>query len=151
MPEDKKTLITNRQAKRDYFIVKTFEAGISLKGNEVKSLRSAKANLKGSFARIEKGEVFLCGMHISPYKYSRDEENPLRERKLLMHKHEIHQLEVKSLQQGFTIIPTKVYFARGKAKVELALARGKKLYDKRTALKEKQAKREIDRAVRGKK
>ncbi|MBU0683391.1 MAG: SsrA-binding protein SmpB [Candidatus Omnitrophota bacterium] len=145
------TIVTNRQAFRDYHIDKTYEAGLRLQGSEVKSLRAGKANLKGSFARLEKGELFLYNMHINPYEFSQEEYNPLRPRKILLHKTEIKTLEVKSLQQGFTLVPTKVYFKRGYAKVEIALAKGKKLYDKRHALKEKQVKREMDRVLRHKK
>ena len=150
MADKKKAIITNKQASRDYYIDKTYEAGIELRGNEVKSLRGGKGNLKGAFAHIEKGELFVYGMHISPYKYSRDEYDPVRRRKLLLHKSEIVQLDVKSSQQGYTLLPMKVYFSRGYIKIEIALARGKKHYDKRTALKKKEAKREIDRALRHK-
>ena len=150
MADTKKPVVTNRQASRDYYLEKTYEAGLELRGDEVKSLRGGKANLKGSFARIEKGELFLYGMHISPYKYSQEEYNPIRRRKLLLHKREIAQLIVKSLQGGQAIVPIKIYFSRGYAKVEIALARGKKHYDKRTAIKKKEAKREIDRALRHK-
>ena len=145
-----KTVITNRQASRDYYIEKAYEAGLELLGNEVKSLRNGKANLKGSFAKFENGELFLYSMHISPYEYSQEEYNPLRRRKLLLHKAEIKHLIVKLLQQGHTLVPLKVYFRRGYAKVEIALARGKKFHDKRRSLKEKQAKKEIDRALRHK-
>lgn len=137
-------VITNRQALRDYYIDKVYEAGVALKGNEIKSLREAKANLKGSFAKIEKDGPYLYNMHISPYKYSREEYNPLRPRKLLLHKAELRHLNQKTVQRGYTLVPMKVYFRRGYAKIEIALARGKKLYDKRRAIKERQAKKEID-------
>ena len=150
MPQNNKSAVTNRQALRDYYIEKAYEAGIELTGNEVKSLRAGKANLKGSFARIENGEIFVYNMHVSPYEYSCEDYDPLRKRKLLLHKAQIKQIWVKLSQQGFTLVPLKVYFKRGYAKVELALARGKRQYDKRRALKEKQAKREIDRALRRK-
>ncbi len=146
----RKTAITNRQALRDYHVHRTYEAGLILQGNEVKSLRAGGASLKGSFAKIDEGELFVYNMHINPYEYSRDEYDPLRRRKLLLHKSEIKQLEVKSTQQGFALVPIKVYFHRGYAKMEIALAKGKKLYDKRKSLKEKQVKREIDRAIRHK-
>ena len=139
---------TNRQALRDYHIEKTFEAGLQLQGNEVKSLRAGNANLKGSFAKFEKEELFLYNMHISPYEYSREDYDPLRCRKLLMHKTELKHIAIKFLQQGYTLVPIKVYFKRGYAKIEIALAKGKKLYDKRKAIKEKQVKQEIDRALR---
>ncbi len=145
-----KIIITNRKARRDFFIEKTYEAGLQLQGNEVKSLRLGKGDLKGSFAIFERGELFLQGMHTNPYKYSREDYDPLRKRKLLLHKTELHQLEVKSLQKGFSLVPLKVYFKRGYAKVEIGLGRGKKHYDKRSALKEDQAKREMSRAIRHK-
>lgn len=150
MPKEIKSVVTNRQAYRDFHIEKTYEAGIELFGNEVKSLRAGKANLKGSFCRIEKGEVFIFNMHINPYEFSSEETDPVRGRKLLLHKSEIKHLEVKLAQQGYALVPIKVYFKRGYAKMEIGLGRGKKLYDKRHALKEKQAKREIDRAMRHK-
>lgn len=150
MVEKNKAVISNKQASHDYHIEKTYEAGLQLKGNEVKSLRSGNANLKGCFARIENGELFIYGMHINPYKYSREEEDPIRPRKLLLHKTEIKQLYIKTQQQGYTLIATKVYFAHGYAKVQIGLARGKKQYDKRVALKERQVKREVDRELRGK-
>ncbi len=142
------TVINNRQALRDFHIEKTYEAGIQLKGNEVKSLRLGEANLKGSFAKIENGELFLINMHISPYKFTREETDPLRPRKLLLNKSELGHLFVKISQKGYSIIPMKVYFKRGYAKVELGLGKGKKLYDKRTDIKEKQANRETQRALR---
>ena len=146
-----KTITTNRQARRDYHIEKAYEAGLQLQGSEVKSLRNGNANLKGSFAKVENGELFLYNMHISPYEYSREDYDPLRRRKLLLHGSEIKYLFMKSAQQGYALVPLKVYFRRGYAKVEIALAYGKKLYDKRKALKEKQAKREMDRVMNAKK
>ncbi len=148
MEKKEQAVTTNRQALRDYYVDKGFEAGLQLKGNEVKSLRGGKANLKGSFAKIEKGELFLENMHISPYEYSREDYDPLRPRKLLLHGSEIRQIVAKLTQAGYTLVPLKVYFKRGYAKVELGLARGRKLYDKRKAIKEKQAKKEIDRALK---
>ncbi|MGD2278751.1 MAG: SsrA-binding protein SmpB [Candidatus Omnitrophota bacterium] len=150
MAQNGKTIVTNRQALRDYYVEKAYEAGLQLLGNEVKSLRAGKANLKGSFAKVEGGEIVLYNMHISPYEYSHEEYNPLRPRKLLLHKAQIKQIEVKLTQRGYTLVPLKVYFLRGYAKVELALVRGKKLYDKRRVLKEKQARKEMDRALRRK-
>ena len=150
MTQNGKTVVTNRQALRDYYIEKAYEAGIELTGNEVKSLRAGKANLKGSFAKIENGEIFVYNIHISPYEYSREDYDPVRPRKLLLHRAQIKQIWAKLSQQGFTLVPLKVYFKRGYAKVELALARGKRQYDKRRALKEKQARKEIDRALRRK-
>jgi len=145
-----KAVITNRQALRDYYVEKAYEAGLQLKGNEVKSLRNGKANLKGSFAKFENGELFLYNMHISPYEYSRENYNPLRPRKLLLNKAELKQLQQGMEQKGHALIPLKVYFKRSYAKAEIALARGKKMYDKRRALKKKEAEREIDRALRHK-
>ncbi|RKY41463.1 MAG: SsrA-binding protein [Candidatus Makaraimicrobium thalassicum] len=145
-----KTVITNRQALRDYHIDRVYEAGIQLQGSEVKSLRGGNANLKGSFARIEGDELFLYNMHINPYEYSQEDYDPVRRRKLLLHKAQIEQLASRSSQQGYTLVPLKVYFRRGYAKVEIGLAKGKRRYDKRVALKEKQAKREIERALRQK-
>ena len=149
MAQDK-TVVTNRQALRDYYIDKVYEAGMQLQGNEVKSLRAGNASLKGSFAKLDSGELFLYNMHISPYEYSREDYDPLRPRKLLLHKVQIKQLGEKSLQEGCTLVVLKVYFRRSHAKAEIAVGRGKKLYDKRRALKDKQAKREMDRALRHK-
>ena len=145
--KQKGSVVSNRQAFRDFTIEKTFEAGIQLFGNEVKSLRAGEANLKGSFAKIDGQEIVLCNMHISPYEFSREEQDPLRPRKLLLHKAEIRTIVAKIAQRGYTLVPLKVYFKRGYAKVEIGLARGKRLYDKRVALKEKQTKRDIDRAL----
>lgn len=140
--------ITNRQALRDFYIEKTYEAGLELFGTEVKSLRAGKANLKGSFAKIENGEVFLINMHISPYEYSREEIDPVRKRKLLLHKGQIRQLEIQTAHKGYALVPLKVFFKGSYAKVELAVGRGKKLHDKRASIKEKQARKEIDRIIK---
>ena len=148
MAQNGKAVVTNRQALRDYYVEKAYEAGLELLGNEVKSLRAGKANLKGSFARVENGEIFVYNMHISPYEYSHEDYDPLRPRKALLHKVQIKQIWTGLSQQGYTLIPLKIYFKRGFAKIELALARGKKLHDKRRAIKEKQAKKEIDKALR---
>jgi len=148
---DIKVVTENRKARHDYHIEETFEAGISLQGTEVKSLRLGQANLRDSYARVENGEVILHNMHISPYeKGNRFNHDPKRQRKLLLHRAEIRRLIGKTQQQGLTLVPLKVYFRRGLAKVELALAKGKKLHDKREDLAEKDAQREIERAVRGK-
>ena len=144
-------LVTNRQARRDYLIFETLEAGIELKGSEIKSIRKRRANLKDSFARIEKGGVFLYNLHISPYEFTRREEiDPKRRRRLLFRKSEIRYLSGKLSGGSATLIPLRIYLKRGFAKVELALAKGKKLYDKRETLKRKVAQREIDRALRKK-
>lgn len=144
MPRYRKNVAENRKAFFDYHISDKFEAGIVLKGDEVKSLRIGRANLKDSFARIEKGEVWLYGMHVSPYDFARkDTVNPLRQRKLLLSKQEIRRLGSRAAEKGLSIIPLKVYFSGNYAKVELGLAKGKKLYDKRDAIK----KRDMDREV----
>lgn len=141
----------NRKARHDYFILETYEAGIALKGTEIKSIRAGKVNLKDSFARIEKGEVLLYNVHISPYEHgNRENHEPLRTRKLLLHRREINRLVGKTQEKGLALIPLRIYFKRGLAKVELALAKGKKLYDKREALAEREARREMERAFREK-
>ena len=139
----------NRKAFHDYFIEETYEAGLSLIGTEVKSLREGKANLKESYALIKKGEVFLLNCHISPYSHGNlQNHDPLRTRKLLLNKKEISKLWVKTSQQGLTLIPLKLYFKNGKAKVEIGLAKGKRQYEKRDSIKTREAKREIDRHMK---
>lgn len=139
----------NRKARHDYHIHETYEAGIVLTGTEVKSLRAGKANLKDSYGKVENAEVFLNNMHISPYEQgNRFNHEPLRKRKLLMHRYEINKLIGKVKEKGFALVPLKIYFTHGLAKVELALATGKKLYDKRDDMAERDAKREMDRAFR---
>lgn len=146
-----KVVTDNRKARHDYFIEETYEAGMALTGTEVKSLRAGKANLKDSYAQVENGEMFLFNMHISPYEQgNRNNVDPVRTRKLLMHKGEINRLFGKVKQQGLTLVPLKVYFKRGRIKVEIALAKGKKQYDKREALAAKDAQREVERGLRGK-
>lgn len=146
---DEKTICVNRKARHDYTIEEVYEAGLVLTGGEVKSLREGRANLKDSYARIDKGEAFLLNAHISTYQpahyFNLD---PTRTRKLLMHKKEILRLMGKVREQGLTLIPLRLYFKKGRAKVELALARGKKVYDKRSALREREVKRDIARALR---
>lgn len=144
-----KIISENRKARHDYHIHETYEAGIALTGTEVKSLRAGKANLKDSYARIDHNELMLHNMHISPYEQgNRFNHEPLRTRKLLMHRYEINKLIGKTKEKGYTLVPLKLYFTRGKAKVELGLATGKKLYDKRQDIAERDAKREMDRAFR---
>ena len=144
-----KIIAENRKARHDYIIEESFETGIVLTGTEVKSMRGGRINLKDSYAQIENGEIFLHGMHISPYEHGNIfNVDPLRPRKLLMHKREIMRLFGKIKTDGLTLVPLKVYFERDKVKVELALVRGKKLYDKREAAAEKSAKREMDRAIK---
>lgn len=144
-------IVTNRRARRDYAIFESFEAGIELKGTEVKSLRARRANLKESFARIDKGEVILCNFHISPYEFGNIHNvDPLRPRKLLLHKSQIAKLYARTQVKGHALIPLRVYFRKGFAKVEIAVAKGKKHYDKRETVKRREANREIDRALRKK-
>ncbi|MBD3878145.1 MAG: SsrA-binding protein SmpB [Quinella sp. 1Q5] len=139
----------NRKARHDYFIHETFEAGIELKGTEVKSLRAGKANLRDSYAEVKDGEVFVEHMHISPYEQGNIfNHEPLRPRRLLLHKREILKLFGKTREKGFTLVPLKIYFKKGRAKMELALASGKHNYDKRDALHEKSAQRDIERAMK---
>lgn len=145
------TVATNREARHNYHILESFEAGIALQGAEVKSLRDKKANLKDSFARIYEDELFIFNMHISPYPQAgRFAPDPKRRRKLLMHRSEIKRVLVQLTQKGLTLIPLKVYFKNGRAKVEVALAQGKKLYDKRDDIKRRDSDRDLRREVRGK-
>ncbi|NLJ76307.1 MAG: SsrA-binding protein SmpB [Peptococcaceae bacterium] len=144
-----RTVTKNRKARHEYHILETYEAGLVLKGTEVKSLRAGKANLQDSFARVEKAELLLYNMHISPYEQgNRFNHEPKRTRKLLMHKQEIMRLFGKTRERGLALIPLQVYFKRGLAKVELALAKGKKLYDRRQDVAARDAQREMDRAVK---
>ncbi|MDD5423928.1 MAG: SsrA-binding protein SmpB [Candidatus Omnitrophica bacterium] len=145
------TVATNREARHNYHILESFEAGMALQGAEVKSLRDKKANLKDSFARIDEDELFIFNMHISPYPQAgRFAPDPKRRRKLLMHRSEIRKVLVQLTQKGLTLIPLKVYFKNGRAKVEVALAQGKKLYDKRDDIKRRDSDRDLRREVRGK-
>lgn len=140
---------TNRKAYHDYSIHETYEAGISLRGTEVKSLREGRANLKDSYVIVKDGEAFLLNCHISPYSHGNIlNHEPLRTRKLLLHKREINKLWGNISQKGFTLIPLKIYFKKGKAKVEIGLAKGKRQYEKRAAIKEKEAKREVERYLK---
>ncbi len=144
-----KIVCENRKARHDYFIHETYETGIELFGTEVKSLRGGRANLKDAYAMIRNGEVFVEGMHISPYDYGNIfNREPLRPKKLLMHKSEIMKLFGKTREKGFTLIPLRVYFKNGRAKMELALASGKHTFDKRRALADKESKREVERALK---
>ena len=151
MKENIKIITQNRKARYEYFIVEKYEAGISLTGPEVKSIRNGRANLKDSFGRIDKEEIFLCNMHISAYDPAHEKDyNPTRIRKLLLHKREIRQLAGKIKERGLTLVPLEIYFKNGKAKISLALAKGKKVYDKREALRKRTVERETRRALRGK-
>ena len=142
-----KIVCQNKKAGHEYFLDEFFEAGLVLLGAEVKSLREGRANLVDSYAKVKQEEVFLYNMHITPYPFAHHMEmDPMRIRKLLLNKREIKRLIGKTEQRGYSLIPTKVYFVRGKAKVEIALAKGKKKYDKRSALKEKELKRDIEQS-----
>ena len=145
----KKIIAQNKKAFHDYFIEETYEAGLCLSGTEVKSLRQGKVNLKDSHAAVHRGELFLYGMHISPYEqgniFNRD---PLRERRLLMHKREIRKLAAAAAQMGYALVPLSLYFKDARVKVELGVCKGKKLYDKRDDAAKRDAKRNIDRALR---
>ena len=146
-----KIIATNKEARHNYALFDAYEAGIELKGGEVKSLRAGKASLKESFARIEKGELLLYNMHIAPYEGTTvDIPDPKRVRKLLLHKKDISKLAAKTSQRGYTIIPTKIYFKKGYAKVEIAIARGKRTWDKRETIQKREAEREVRRSLRGK-
>lgn len=144
-----KIVSQNKKAYHDFFILDIYEAGIELKGTEIKSVRKGSVNLKDSFIRIKNDEAFIENMHIAPYEQgNRFNHEPLRTRKLLLHKKQIKKLQKEVKENGLTIVPTKLYFNTSKLKVEVALARGKKLYDKRQDLKEKDSKRDIERALK---
>ncbi len=142
-----KIIAENRKARRDYFIVDQYEAGMVLKGTEVKSLRQGRANLKDAYARIKDGEVFVYQLHIAPYPFAYyDNHDPLRPRKLLLHQQEIKRLYGKINEKGLTLVPLRIYFKNGKVKILLALVKGKRKYDKREAIKRRDEQREMDRA-----
>lgn len=144
--EQQKLIANNKKAYHDYFIDETYETGVVLHGTEVKSLRQGKCSIKEAFVRIEDGEVFVYGMHVSPYeKGNIFNKDPLRVKKLLMHRHEINKLAGRVAEKGYTLVPLQVYFKEGKVKVEIGLARGKKLYDKREDIAKKDARRETER------
>ena len=144
--ESQKLIANNKKAYHDYFIDETYEAGVALHGTEVKSMRMGKCSIKESFIRIENGEVFVYGMHVNPYeKGNIFNQDPLRIKKLLMHKYEINKLQGKIKEKGYTLVPLQVYFKNGKVKVEVGLARGKKLYDKREDIAKKDQKREAEK------
>ena len=144
-----KVVATNRKARHDFDVLETVEAGIALRGSEVKSVRAAKVQLKDSYAHVRDGEVYLKGVHISQWSHSHglDGHEPERERKLLLHRHEIDDLRVRLEREHLTLVPLSVYFREGRAKVELGLVRGRKRHDKRAALAERDAKREAERAM----
>lgn len=144
--EELKLVANNKKAYHDYFIEEKYEAGLVLHGTEVKSLRMGKCSIKEAFIRIENGEVFIYGMHISPYeKGNIFNKDPLRVRKLLLHKSQIQKLIGNSAEKGYTIVPLQVYFSNGRAKIEIGLAKGKKLYDKRQDIAKKDMRREAER------
>lgn len=144
--EDIKLVANNKKARHDYFIEKIYEAGLVLKGTEVKSIRQGRLNLKESYVIVKDGEVFVFGMHISPYKEGNIfNEDPLRTRKLLLNKNEIRKISQDVKLAGSTVVPLRLYFKNGRAKLEIALAKGKKLYDKRESQRERDIKRSLDR------
>ncbi|SES69219.1 SsrA-binding protein [Salinibacillus kushneri] len=150
MPKGQGNVIAqNRKANHDFFIEETYEAGIVLQGTEIKSIRDRRVNLKDSFARVDRGEVFLHNMHISTYEQgNRFNHDPVRTRKLLLHRKEIDKLVGKTQQEGYSLVPLKMYIKNGVAKVLIGLGKGKKKYDKRETLKRKQAKRDMERAMK---
>ncbi|MFI5360149.1 MAG: SsrA-binding protein SmpB [Halanaerobiales bacterium] len=144
-----RVIARNKKARHDYHIEETYEAGIILKGTEIKSIREGKVNLKDSFALVEDGEVFLYNMHISPYSHgNRENHDPERKRKLLLNKSEIRKLIGRAAMKGYTLVPLSIYIKRNLAKIELALARGKKVWDKREDIAKRTAEREIERAFK---
>ncbi|MFQ5772551.1 MAG: SsrA-binding protein SmpB [bacterium] len=146
---NEKIITTNRKARHEYHILSTMETGIALLGTEVKSLRNGRANLKDSYANLKNGEVYLINSHISPYSHGNiNNHDPLRQRKLLLHKKEIKKLVGKVQEKGLTLVPLKLYFKNGKVKVELALAKGKKVYDKRRDIAKRESEREIKRHLK---
>ena len=146
--DNEKVVATNRKAKHDYFLLETLEAGIALQGSEIKSIRAGQISLKEAYIRVDGEQAWLVNAHVAPYDpASRENHDPLRNKKLLLHKKEIKKLWDEVRQKGTTIIPLRVYLSRGRAKVEIAVAKGKRKYDKRQDLKKKDAQREIDRAL----
>jgi SsrA-binding protein len=144
-----RTVATNRRARHNYEILETQEAGLVLRGTEVKSLRGGLVNFKDAYATVRNGEIWLIGCHISPYSHGTDaNHDPERDRKLLLHGREIARLNGKVAERGLTIVPLRLYFKKGRAKLEIGLARGKKMHDKRSSLREREERREMDRAAR---
>ena len=149
MPAGRKLIVDNRKARHDFHILERVEAGVALTGTEVKSLREAGGNLREAYAQLHDGEVFLVGAHIAPYRQGNlQNHEPMRDRKLLLHRREIEQLGRKVAERGMTLVPLQLYFADGRVKLELGLARGKEGVDKRHAIAERDAKRQMDRALR---
>lgn len=149
MPPRPASTIKNRRARYEYLVLETYEAGIMLEGAEVKSIREGKANLADAYARVDGGEIFLFGMYVAPYSYAHGELDPTRRRKLLLHHREIDEITRASAERGMTLVPLQLFFKDGRVKIELAVARGKRSYDKRQAIKERDAKRETQRALKG--
>jgi SsrA-binding protein len=148
--ETRSVVVTNRKARHEYTIEETHEAGIALAGTEVKSIRAGKVSLQDSYCRVEDGEVWVHGMYIAPYEFAnRWAPDPQRPRKLLLHRDEIHRLQTRAEQRGLTIVPLKLYFERGYVKIEIGIGRGKKLYDKRQAIAERDIERERRREAAG--
>lgn len=149
MSDSIKVIITNRKARHEYHIEDTLEAGLVLQGTEVKALREGKANLQEAYCAIEGDEMYLQQMHISPYRHgSINNHDPVRKRKLLLHRREIEKWRKASQQKGYTIVPLKIYFKNGLAKMQIGLGRGKKLYDKRADIAERDTQRQLDRAMK---
>ena len=149
--DEVKSVAVNRKARYEYHILDTFEVGLVLKGTEVKSLRESKVSLRESFAQFDNNELYIMSMHISPYAFGNIfNVDPRRKRKLLMHKREIDRLKAQVQEKGLTLVPLRIYFKKGHAKIELALAKGKRLYDKRQAMAEKDAQRDVERELKNK-
>ncbi len=147
--KDSNNLVTNRKARHEYFIEDSYEAGIALKGTEVKSIRQGSANIRDAYISFRGGEAFIENMHVSPYEQGNIfNADPMRSRKLLLHKREIRRLSASVARDGITVIPLRLYLSNGKIKVEIAVARGKKLYDKREAIAERDSKRKMEKAMR---
>ena len=147
--DELKTVAQNKKAFHDYFVIESYEAGIELFGTEVKSIRQGKINLKDAWCGIDNGEIFVHGMHISPYEHGNIfNKDPIRVRKLLMHKSEINRLFGQTKQQGYTLIPLSAYFKKGKVKIQVGLCKGKKSYDKRESIAQKTAQRDVQRALK---
>ncbi len=149
MPESTGTLVSNRRARREYHVTETLEAGLALVGTEVKAVRTGRVSLADAYCRVRGSEVFLVGAHISPYSHGNlNNHDPLRERKLLLHRRQIRALKKSTEKKGFTIIPLKMYLSGGIIKLEIGLARGKRLYDKRESMAERDVKRRLDRTLK---
>jgi len=149
MPSEDRVVATNRRARHEYEILETLEAGLVLRGTEVKSLRDGEVNFKDSYATVRNGEAWLRGCHINPYSHGTDANHePERDRKLLLHKREITRIMGKTAEKGLTVVPLKIYFKGGRIKIEIGLARGKKLHDKRATLRERETRREMEKAAR---